>query len=366
MKLFNNILIISALSSMSLASCSTEKKEDVQEKKSAFELSQRLQKELVVVPAEAENVSSELQLTGKVVPFEQKQVKVSPLVDGVIEKLSANLGDFVKKDQILAIVHSSDVADVENQTVSSKSDLLTAQKNVQVQQDLYKSGLASEKDVTIAQNELLKAQGALRRANEVSGIYGVKNSFYTLKAPITGYVVDKNNSISEKMAYHEGDTGAFFTIADLSNVQVVANVYESDIAKIKIGYAARIKLLAYPDKIFTGKIDKISNALDPQTRTMQVRINIPNEGNLLKPEMFAQITIDYASNQKMVSIPAESIIFDKNKNFVIVYKSAKQVETREIQVAQNTKGKAYIFNGLTPGEMVMGKNQLMIYNALTQ
>ena len=358
--------IISILISISLFSCSSEKKEDAKEQKKAFELSPQMQKELIIATAASENVNSQLQLTGKVMPFEQKQVKVSPLVDGVIEKLSANLGDYVNKDQVLAIVHSSDVADVENQTVASKSDLLSAQKNVQVQLDLYKAGLASEKDVTIAQNDLLKAQGALRRANEVSGIYGVKNSFYTLKAPISGFIVEKNNSISEKMAYREGDIGTFFTIADLSNVQIVANVYESDIAKIKVGYSAKIKLLAYPDKVFTGKIDKMSNALDPDTRTMQVRINIPNPGNLLKPEMFAQITVDYASSNKMVSIPSESIIFDKSKNFVIVYKSPKEIESREIQIAQSTKGKTYVFNGLNPGEMVMNKNQLMIYNAIAQ
>jgi membrane fusion protein, heavy metal efflux system len=362
MKTTKLILVISLM--ISLGACS--KKEEIkQEENQKLELSEHTKSELSIAPAVAENVENSLILTGKVEPFEERQVKVSPLVDGIIEKLSANLGDYVQKGKTLAIVHSTDVADLENQTISSKTDLVSAQKNLQVQQDLFKSGLATEKDVLLAQNEITKSKGALGRANEVSGIYGVKNSFYTLKAPISGYVVDKNSDISDKMSYHEGETGAFFTIADLSEVQVIANVYESDIAKVKLGYPVKVSLIAYPDKIFTGKIDKISNVLDPQTRTMTVRINLKNAGNLLKPEMFAQITVEFDQSKKLVSIPAEAVIFDKNKNYVIVYKGAKDIVSREVQIAQTTNGKSFIYSGLQEGEQVMLKNQLMIYNALT-
>ncbi|MDR6563993.1 MULTISPECIES: efflux RND transporter periplasmic adaptor subunit [unclassified Arcicella] len=344
--------------------CQSKKEEANKESSEEFELSDKVRKELVLAPAVLENISSELQLTGKLAPFEEKQVKVSPLVDGVIEKISVTLGDYVKKGQTMAIIHSSEVADVENQIVGAKSDFLTAQKNLQVQQDLYKSGLASEKDIIIAQNDLLKAEGTLRRANEISGIYGVKNSFYTVKAPIDGYIVDVNRNISEKMAYREGDIGPFFSVADLSTVQVIANVYESDVAKIKDGYKASIRLVAYPDRVFEGKVDKINNVLDPQTRTMQVRINLANPQKLLKPEMFAKVTISYADNQKIVSIPSESIIFDKDRNFVIVYKNSKEVEARRVQVAKVLGNKTFVFNGLKEGERVIIKNQLMIYNAL--
>jgi membrane fusion protein, heavy metal efflux system len=355
------ILTISLI--ISLGACS-KKEENKQVENPNLALSEHTKSELTLAPAVAENVQNSLILTGKIEPFEERQVKVSPLVDGIIEKLSANLGDFVQKGKTLAIVHSTDVADLENQTISSKTDLVSAQKNLQVQQDLFKSGLATEKDVIVAQNEITKSKGSLNRANEVSGIYGVKNSFYTLKAPISGFVVDKNPAISDKMSYHEGETGAFFTIADLSEVQVIANVYESDIAKVKLGYPVKISLIAYPDKVFTGKIDKISNVLDPQTRTMTVRINLKNTGNLLKPEMFAQITVEFDQSKKLVSIPAEAVIFDKNKNYVIVYKGAKDIVSREVKIAQTTNGKSFIFSGLQEGEQVMLKNQLMIYNAL--
>ena len=359
-----NKVVLFALASLLTVACSSKKEDTTQEVKKGFELSSALQKELQLATASAEDVNSELMLTGKVTPFEERQVKAVPLVDGIIQKLSAHLGDYVQKGQTLAVISSSDVADVENQGVASRSDLLTAQKNLQVQQDLAKAGLATEKDITIAQNEVAKAQAGIRRSEEVAGIYGVKNSSYTLKAPISGYIIEKNNNITEKMAYREGDTGAFFTIADLSDVQVVANVYESDIEKIKLGSTTRITLLSYPNKVFTGKIDKINNTLDPQTRTMQVRINISNRDKFLKPEMFAQIFIDYSGGKRMVSLPSDAVIFDKNKNYIIIYKTPKDVECREIKISQTTKSRIFVFDGLSEGEKVMTKNQLMVYNAL--
>lgn len=356
-------LVIISASFLGFMAC-TKKEEAAKEEPKNLELSSHTVSELSLASATSETVQNVLTLTGKVMPFEERQVKVSPLVDGIIEKLSANLGDYVQKGQTLAKVNSTDVADIENQTISSRTDLLSVQKSLQVQQDLFKAGLATEKDVTLAENEVIKAKGSVSRANNVLGIYGVKNSSYTLKSPISGYVVEKNNSISDKMAYHEGETGPFFTIADLSDVQIIANVYESDIAKVKLGYPVKVTLIAYPDKVFIGKIDKVSNVLDPQTRTMSVRINLTNPNNLLKPEMFAQVTIDFTQNKKMVSIPSEAVIFDKNKNFVVVYKDAKNIQAREVQIAQTTNDKSFVFSGLQNGEKVMLKNQLMIYNAL--
>jgi len=364
MKKHIKYLSILAISTLATACSSSQADNESKAEDQPFELSQRLKQELSLAPATLEPIQTQLQLTGKVVPYEDKQVKVSPLVDGVIEKIHANLGDFVNKGQTLAVVHSSEVADVENQTVGATSDLLSAQKNLQVQKDMYKAGLASEKDVTFAQNDVLKAQGSLKRAKEVSSIYSVKNAFYTLKAPISGYVIEKNNAISDKMSFHEGETGAFFTIADLSQIQVVANVYEADIAKVHVGSQVQVKLISYPDKVIKGVVNKMSNALDPETRTLQVRINMPNPGFLMKPEMFAQVDVSYSSSDRSIAIPSSAVIFDQNKNFVIVYKDAKHLEVREIQIAKQNSTKTYVVSGLKEGENVMNKNQLLVYNAL--
>jgi len=351
--------------SLALAvACTPSDGKDEPDRKPPFELSEALVRDLKLDTARSEIVKSELQLTGRIVPYENRLTKVAPLVDGVIEKLSAGLGDYVRKGQVIAVLRSADVADVENQLIQAKSDLLSAQKNLSVTQDLAKSGLAADKDVVLAENDLKKAESALAKSQTVSGIYGIRNSLYTVRAPISGFVVDKNPNISEQMQYHEGETGPFFTIADLSTVQVVANVYESDIANIKPGYEAQVRLMAYPDQVLIGRIDKVNNVLDPTTRTMQVRISLPNSGNRLKPEMFAQVTVQFDGVNRLVTVPSNSLIFDKNKNFVLVYHDPRHIETREVQVAQNADGKAYIAGGLKVGDVVMVKNQLLVYNAL--
>ena len=150
-------LIMITASFLGLMSCA-KKEEAAKEESKNLELSSHTQGELSLASATSETVQNVLTLTGKVMPFEERQVKVSPLVDGIIEKLSANLGDYVQKGQTLAKVNSTDVADIENQEVGSKTDLLSAQKSLQVQQDLFKAGLATEKDVTLAQNEVIKAK----------------------------------------------------------------------------------------------------------------------------------------------------------------------------------------------------------------
>ncbi len=347
---------------LGISSCTKEKEKA--EESSKFSLSDSLNNSMLLSTVAEETVENTLQFTGKVSAFENHQVKVSPLVDGIIENMHIELGDYVTRGQTLAVIKSTDVADVENQTIASKSDLLTAQKNLSVAEDLFKAGLASEKELVLAKNEILKAQGALKRADDVTGIYSIKNSLYSVKAPISGYIVEKNPDITDKMAFREGETGSFFTIADLSEIQVIANVYESDIAKIKLGEEAKIKILSYPDKIFTGKIDKINNVLDPETRTIQVRINIKNKNTLLKPEMFAQINIVQEGGSKMATIPAEALIFDKSKNFVLVFKTRQNIEVREVRLSQTNDGKAYIADGLKTGEKVMTRNQLLVYNAL--
>jgi membrane fusion protein, heavy metal efflux system len=351
------------LSSFTLLSAC--KKETAKEEAVKFQLSDSLYNSMITSPAITERVAGTLQFTGKVQAFEDHQVIVAPLVDGIIDKLTVQLGDYVQKGQILAVVQSAEVADVESQTISAKSDLLSAQKNLQVSEDLFKAGLASEKDVVLARNEVEKAKATLKRAQDVNNIYGIRKSLYSVKAPISGYIIEKNPNITDKMAFRESEIGSFFTIANLSEVQIIANVFESDIAKIKLKADAQVKILAYPDELFHGKIDKINNVLDPESRTIQVRINLPNPSLKLKPEMFAQINIAQEGGIDAIAIPAEAVILSNNKNYALVYKDRSNIEIREVKIMQTSNGKAYISEGVKNGEKIISRNQLLIHSALT-
>jgi membrane fusion protein, heavy metal efflux system len=332
--------------------------------KAPFCLTDTLQKNLVVDTVKLQLVKNIISLSGKIEANEDKWVKVFPVVGGTVEEMKVQLGDYVKKGQTLAVVRSGEIADYENQLTNAQSSVKIATKTLNSTREMYKSGLASEKDVVTAETDLEKAQSDLRRSEQTNSIYGTRiDATQVLTAPVSGYIIEKN--VTDKMQYKADATQPFFIIANLDEVWVMANVFETDIAKIKTGYDAEVNVIAYKDKVFKGKVDRIFSILDPQSRVMKVRIKVPNADNLLKPEMFAQITIKYNDNaNQLPAIPSQAIIFDKNKNYVMVYKDKCDVETREIEIFEVAGNTTYLKSGLKAGEKVIARYQQLVYDAL--
>ncbi len=329
-----------------------------------FCLSDTMQHKIKIDEVTLETVQKSIALSGKIEANEDKWIKVYPVVGGVVEEMKVQLGDFVTKGQTLAVIHSSEIADFQSQLSYAESTLKITEKSLSSAKEMLAGGLATEKDVLSAETDMEKAKADLKRIKETNSIYGSKgNAVQTITAPMSGYIIEKN--VTDKMQFKVDGSQPFFIIANLDEVWVMADVFESDIAKIKTGYDADIKLIAYPDKIFTGKVDRIFSILDPQSRVMKVRIKIPNKDNMIKPEMFAQINIKYDDGDKqMPAIAAQSIIFDKNKNFVMVYKDTCNIETREVEIYETIGDKAYIKNGLKEGEKIISTYQLLVYDAL--
>lgn len=332
-------------------------------KKSQFCISDTMMKNIQLDTARMQIVQNELKLNGKVTFNEDRVVRVFPLVGGIVMSLKVELGDYVHKGQELAYMRSSEMADFENQSNISKSNLNIAKKNLSALEDMYKSGLASEKDINNARSELQKANSELMRINEVLSIYRVGDSLgYTIKAPISGYIVDK--TINPGMQIRNDFNTPVFTISELNQVWIMANVYESDIAKIQKGYPVEVTTLSYPDRVFTGTIDRINQVLDPESKVMQVRIKIYNDDYALKPEMFASVIVKYTEDNQLVAIPSKAVIFDKSRNYVMIYHDKCNIETRSIDLYKSGTEKTYINSGLKDGERIISKNQLLIYDAL--
>lgn len=312
--------------------------------------------------ARLENAVSELNLTGKITFNQDQVVKVFPLVGGHIETLKADLGDFVKKGQTLAVIRSGDLADLEQQGVTARGQLSVAQKNLQVTEDLANAGLSSQRELVASKEQLLAAKGEVNRVSERRQILGGSGSVYVVKAPMSGFIVEKTASAG--MELRSDDPENLFTISNLDHVWVLANVYESDLANVHEGDPATITTISYPDKVFHGRIDKIFNVLDPDSKTLKVRVTLDNADYRLKPEMFANVSVTYAGRNKRVTIPAGAVVFDKNRNFVIAVNKANQPIVREIDIYKTVGQKTFLSAGLAPGERVVSTNQLLIYNAL--
>jgi cobalt-zinc-cadmium efflux system membrane fusion protein len=341
------------------------KKKEVSDEnlKSTFVISDTMMKDIRLDTVKRQIVNSQLLLTGKVYPDENKIINVYPLVGGSVKSVYAELGDFVKKGEILAVIQSGEIADYEKQLIDAESDLQVAQKQMVVNQELFEGKLTSERELINAKKELEKAKANLKRVKEIFKIYSIgQASSYLIKAPISGFVVAKN--INPEMQIRSDNTDLVFTISQLDQLWVLADVFESDISKIKLGYEAVVNTISYPDKRFIGKIDKVYNVLDARTKTMKIRIKLDNSELLLKPEMHATVRLFYSDGMEAESLPSKAVIFDKSKNYVMVYKDKYNVETREVEVLKTLDQVTYITKGLKKGDVVISQNQLLIYDAL--
>lgn len=309
-------------------------------------------------------VKGELKLTGKIQPQEDKLVKVAPLVNGIINKLEVKLGDHVTRGQTLAIIRSAEVADADDQLESAEAALSTARKKYELVKEQQRLQLASSKDVDYALNDLRKAEADLKKAKEVTHLYGMKESLYVLKAPISGFIIEKNASLSNEMPYQVANTGPFFTISELENLDVWADVFEADIGKIKQGDTVLVLVVAHPETVWQGIISRIQDIVNDDSRTMKIRISIPNKDLRLKPDMFTQIVVPYSEQEKMADVPIEAVIFDNNKNYVLVWKGGRKVEVREVEVYRSNTKQAFISQGLKAGEKVILSDVLLLFNAL--
>lgn len=315
----------------------------------------------VTAPASIGSENNVVKLNGKITPDETKQAKVYALVSGKIRSVSVELGDHVNRGKQLAVLQSTEVAGVANDVSVSESNLAIAQKNLQAAEDMYKSNLATEREVISARLEVSKASSELNRAKQVSSITGGTNATYVLTAPINGTVIEK--TITNNSEVRQDNSTSLFTVADLSTVWIIANVYEADINKIHLGDQVTVNTLTDPNKNYTGRIDKIYDVLDPANRTMKVRISMPNPNDELKPEMFVTISVKQGSMGNKLSIPSVAVVLDDSKHYVIVKHGKDSLSIREVQVLDRVGDRTFV-SGLQEGEQVVTNSQVFLYQAL--
>lgn len=329
-------------------------------------ISDSTMKLLKIDTAQLRNIDDELKLSGEVSFDENKVVKIYPYLSGHVLSTSVSVGDYVKAGQPLATIKSADVAGNYSDLSISGNDVAITKRSMENAEHLYKNGIASEKEFLEAKENYNKAVSNANKIKEQIQINGggktTANGIYTVTAPRSGYVVEK--LINPGNFIRNDNSANMFTIGDIQDVWIWANVYETDISKVKQGYSAAVTTVAYPDSVFTGKVDKINQILDPITKVMKIKIVLPNANNTLKPAMFANITISNKEIKKMIVVPESATINDNQKAFVIVYTNNNDAAIREVKILKTSEGFAYITSGLQEGEKVITKNQILIYKKL--
>lgn len=347
-------------------SCKQEQKKD--EEKKQVCVSDSMRSRISLDTTQISNITNQLQLSGEVGFDENKVVKVFPFTSGQVLEVKVSLGDKVTAGQVLAVMKSADIAGNYSDLKTTASDVAIAKRQLDNAKSLYEKGISSEKEYEEAKENYQKALTASQKITDALRINGggntSANGTYTIKAPISGYIVEKKTNAGAFIRTDNAEN--LFTISDLKNVWVWANVFETDISHVREGYGAVIKTLAYPDKIFRGKVDKVSEVLSADNKVMRIRINLPNDGLLLKPEMFTNVLIENTEQTKAVSIPSDAMVFDGGKNYVVIYKDKCNLQLMEVQVIKTENNHSYIGSGLKAGDVIISRNQVLFYNAILE
>lgn len=356
-----NFLSFLLIGTIVFSSCKTDPKTSDQKQK--FVISDSLLKTIQIDSVITCPMVNALTLTGKVTFNEDKVARIFPMVSGNITGVTAQLGDYVNKGEKLGVIRSGEMAGYGNDLVTAKTNLLIAKKNLDAAEDMYKSGLMSQKDFITSQEMYKQAESQLNRSNEVLQINGGNTQGqFVVKAPISGFIVEKQ--INNDMAIRPDNTNDLFTISDLKDVWVMANVYESNIGQVHLGDNVDVTTLSYPGRVFHGKVDKILNVLDPTNKVMKVRIVLPNPDYVLKPEMFASVRVINKTDQESLCVPSSALIFENSQYFLLIYKNQSDIKITPVQVISSNGNQSYISGAVQAGDKVIGSNAVLIYSAL--
>jgi cobalt-zinc-cadmium efflux system membrane fusion protein len=300
-----------------------------------------------------QSIPETLDLAAKVQADPTKVVRIFPPASGRVIALEVKPGDYVRRGQTVAVLNSSDVASARSDYAKANIEAERSTRAMERQKLLFEHGAAAEKDYIDARALADAARAELARARQRLELLNVSASASVdtvpLVAPANGVVLDVSAAAGEFSKSLES-ANPLITIADLKTVWIIGDVYEKDVAKLARGKQVEITLQAYPDGRWSGHIDSLSGALDPTTRTLKVRVALPNPDQKLKPEMFGAIHVSAGTHPALV-VPAGAIIREGNAATVFLNNAGKP-EQRTVTVGQTVDGNVEILNGLRAGDEV--------------
>ncbi len=326
-------------------------------------------KQFPLQAAEKLEEASQLSATGSVNPDISREIPVLSLANGWVVDIKARLDDYVKKGDLLLKVQSPDVSGAYDTYLKAVNDEQLANKAYARSKELFDHGAISQAMLEQAEDTEKDAQADLTAAEENLRTLGVdKNhpsSLVNVYAPISGVIIAQNVTQAAAAGVNLSGTATAFTIADLSTVWIICDVFENDIAKIHLGQSAQIHINAYPDKVLTGRISDIGPVLDPSIRTAKVRLEVPNPG-ILKLGMFVTATFESKALQTYAAVPSTSVLHLHDRDWVFVPAGGSQFKRTEVRGGRILpSGKQEILSGLEVGQQVV-TNALDLESTVSQ
>jgi len=308
-----------------------------------------------------------LNATGTVSPDISRSVPVISLATGRVVELDARLGDTVKKGQLLLRVQSADMSAAFSDYRKAVADEKLARIQFDRAKLLYDKGAISLNEFQTAEDVENKAQVDVENTTERLRVLGGSlehpAAIVDILAPISGVITDQQVTNASGVAGLGSPNP--FTISDLSNVWVLCDVYENDLANVHVGEGAEIRLNAYPDKVFTGHISNVGSVLDPTLRTAKVRIEVRNPG-IMRVGMFVTATFHGQKKEARAAVPAAAILHLHDRDWVYVPAGGNKFRRVEVVAGQPLPGNMQeVISGIKPGAQVI-QNALVFQNTVEQ
>jgi len=311
--------------------------------------------------------ASALNVTGVVQPDIARAVPVISLAAGRVLEIKAKLGDVVKKGQLLLRVQSNDVSGAYQAYRKAVNDDTLARLQLQRQQILYDKGAVAKSALEQAEDVAKDAQADLDAATNQLRILGVDkdhpSAIVDIYAPISGVITDQQTTNAAGVQGLGSPNP--FTISDLSYVWIVCDVFENDLDAVRVGDTAEIRLSAYPDKVFKGRVDNILPVLDPNIRTAKVRLEVSNPG-LMRVGMFVTATFYGKKAETRVSIPATAILHLHDREWIYTPLGDGHFKRQEVVTGKMLPGSMQeVVSGIKPGDQAVS-NALVLQNTVEQ
>jgi cobalt-zinc-cadmium efflux system membrane fusion protein len=354
-----------------------------------FEVTEQQRRSLTIEPVQSIVFRPTRKAEGKIAVNENKSTPVfSQYSSARVVKIFADTGDFVEKGTPLVQIETPDMVQAGNDLTTAVATLNKARSQVQLtqtaetrQHELFQAKAGSLKDWQQAQADLASARSDLRSA-EIA-LAAVRNRLAilgknqkdiahlessqaidpstTITAPISGFVVQRK--VGPGQFITSSVTDPVYVLGDLSTVWLLASVKETDVPYVKVGQSVTVHVLAYPDREFRAKVINVGSTIDPTTRRLQVRAEVENPDNILKPEMFAEFSIVVGNEVTSPAVPANAVVFEGEKARVWVQAADNRFASRTVELGIQDSHMVQVLSGLQSGDKVITRGSLFIDRA---
>jgi cobalt-zinc-cadmium efflux system membrane fusion protein len=312
-------------------------------------------------PAEA------IKATGTVAFNADRMARILPPVSGQVQSLAVNVGDAVRKDDVLFVLSSREAAASIADYLSSQRDVDLAGKTFAMTQDLFDHQAASRIALQQAESELAKARARVQQSEEVLRVLGLHReaaeettqlqSRIPVRAPIGGTVIERTVTDGQFVG---PENAPLITIADVSRVWLEADIFERDLRHIAVGQRADVATAAYPSDHFSAQVSRIATVVDPATRTAKVRFLVVNPGERLKPGMFASISLYLPETASALTVPAKAVFVENAQSFAYVQVGPWEFIRQAIEATANGSDRLRVLSGLKTGDRVVSDGVLLL------